>query len=305
MAGSNSNNSQRLSAGVQPGVTAPVGAGANASDGTGASGNLDATTQKLPSKSGSIAAPAAEKSERLGVNGSAPTRRAEANASGGVSANVSEGLAKSESLSADLSKSGGVSSNSDSVASRRLAHGLSPEVTTKSDAAELRRKEKEASAEERKRKFQRQHKAKVVRRAIIVAVVVLIVGMLVGFWLLRWGLNDDASSIQGQWRVKGTDTVINITDEDIVLTDEVAYDYVIDPSAKTLTFTFGGLTGNGRYRFSLDHSQLAIDDGEFDWWSTLMADIPWTFDAVAQKLVGHPEKSPELGEGEMVLERMT
>lgn len=190
------------------------------------------------------------------------------------------------------------------MASRRLAHGLSPEATAKADAAELRRKEKEASAEDRKRKFQRQHKAKMVRRALIAVAVVLVAGVVFGFWLLRWGLYDDASSIQGQWRVKGTDTVINITDEDIVLTDEVAYDYVIDPDAKTLAFTFGGLTGNGRYRFSLDHSQLAIDDGEFDWGSTLVADIPWTFDAVAQKLVGHPEKSPSLGQGDMVLERM-
>ena len=132
----------------------------------------------------------------------------------------------------------------------------------------------------------------------------LFVGVVLGFWLLRWGLHDDAASIQGQWRVKGTDTVINITDEEIVLTDEVAYDYVLDPDAKTLAFTFGGLTGNGRYRFSLDHSQLAIDDGEFDWGSTLVADIPWTIDAVAQKMVGHPEKSPSLGEGDMVLERM-
>lgn len=302
MAGSDSNNLCRpragsaSGAGARSGASMPLDGGAssgNGMTGKGASGKdaldnstadgLDGVTQKLP----------------------------QADSGNAASTSASGRIAGSGSLSGSLS--GGTDGRStgnsgpvpqDSVASRRLAHGLSPEATAKADAAELRRKEKEASAEDRKRKFQRQHKAKVVRRTLIAVAVVLVVGAVLGFWLLRWGLHDDASSIQGQWRVKGTDTVINITDEDIVLTDEVAYDYVIDPDAKTLAFTFGGLTGNGRYRFSLDHSQLAIDDGEFDWGSTLMADIPWTVDAVAQKLVGHPEKNPSLGEGDMVLERM-
>lgn len=295
MAGSGPNSSQRL------GGDAPSSAGASSSE--GASGALDGATQKLPPVD--AAASAAERSAETGdpsTSGRGPERAAARDAS----LDVSGKAARSGSLSGGLSKgvSGDASPHSGSVASRRLAHGLSPEATAKADAAELRRKEKEASAEDRKRKFQRQHKAKMVRRALIAVAVVLVAGVVFGFWLLRWGLYDDASSIQGQWRVKGTDTVINITDEDIVLTDEVAYDYVIDPDAKTLAFTFGGLTGNGRYRFSLDHSQLAIDDGEFDWGSTLVADIPWTFDAVAQKLVGHPEKSPSLGQGDMVLERM-
>lgn len=255
------------------GMTGKGASGKDALD-NGTSDGLDGVTQKLPqTDSGAVSARSAKSGNLSGTTDKRPA---------GSSGPVSE----------------------DSVASRRLAHGLSPEATAKADAAELRRKEKEASAEDRKRKFQRQHKAKMVRRAIVAAIIVLFVGVVLGFWLLRWGLHDDAASIQGQWRVKGTDTVINITDEEIVLTDEVAYDYVLDPDAKTLVFTFGGLTGNGRYRFSLDHSQLAIDDGEFDWGSTLMADIPWTLDAVVQKLVGHPEKSPGLGEGDMVLERM-
>lgn len=203
--------------------------------------------------------------------------------------------------SSDASASGSLSEE-DAVKSRRLAHGLSPE--SPSGAAELRRKEKQASAEERKRKFRRERRAKMVKRSIIAVVLVLVVGTVFGFWMLRWGLYDDASSIQGAWRVQGTDTTITITDKEIVLTDEVAYDYVLDPGAKTLSFTFGGLSGNGRYRFSLDHSQLAIDDGEFDWFSTLVADIPWTVEAVSSKLVGDPEKSPRFGAGDMALERV-
>lgn len=192
----------------------------------------------------------------------------------------------------------------DSVASRRLAHGLSPETTNSTDAAELRRKEKEASAEDRKRKAQRKHKARLARRAMLIALLVIIIGLIVVFWLLRWGLHDDASSIQGTWRVQGTDTVIEINDEEIALTDEVAYDYVLNPESKTLVFTFGALSGSGRYRFSLDHNMLAIDDGEFDAMGTLVTDIPWTVEAIASKLLSNQEKSPSLEAGNMVLERV-
>ena len=196
-------------------------------------------------------------------------------------------------------------SDQDPVASRRLAHGLSPETTNSTDAAELKRKEKEANAEERKRKAQRKHRAQIIRRTIIIILLLILIGIIVGFWLLRWGLHDDAASIQGKWRVQGTDTVIEINDEEIVLTDEVAYDYVLDPEAKTLAFTFGALTGNGRYRFSLDHNMLAIDDGDFDAMGTLMTDIPWTVDAVSRKLLGNEEKNPQLEAGDMVLERVS
>ena len=185
-----------------------------------------------------------------------------------------------------------------------MAHGLSPETTNASDAADSKRREKEASAEDRKRKVQRQHKAKMVRRTVIAIVLILLIGLIVGFWLLRWGLHDDLDSIQGTWRVQGTDTEIKITDEEIVLTDEVAYDYVLDPEAKTLSFTFGALTGNGRYRFSLDHNMLAIDDGDFDGMGTLMSDIPWTLDALSRKLLGNEELSPGLESSDMVLERI-
>lgn len=192
----------------------------------------------------------------------------------------------------------------DSVAARRAAHGLAPEATSETDAAKEKARDKDASAEDRKRKVQRQHKARLIRRTIIAIVLVIIIGIIVGFWLLRWGLHDDVASIQGKWRVQGTDTVIEINDEEIILTDEVAYDYVLDPEAKTLTFKFGALTGDGRYRFSLDHNMLAIDDGEFDAMGTLATDIPWMLDALSQKLLANHEKSPGLEDGNMVLERV-
>lgn len=281
------------------------------------SGGLDGATQKLPAVEAATAvaqgaAGAGEGgSQAKGAGGSKAAGGATSAATGRMSKAAGPGpVSKPAAGSASGSVSGKLSSDSaslsqDTVASRRLAHGLSPETTSRAEAAELRRKEKEASAEERKRKFQKQQRAKVVRRSIIAVLLVLLVGILLAFWLLRWGMHDDAASIQGQWRVQGTDTIIDINDEEIVLTDEVAYDYVLAPDSKTLAFTFGGLTGSGRYRFSLDHSMLSIDDGDFDWGATLAADVPWILDAVAQELMGNPTKSPSLGEGDMVLERVS
>lgn len=287
------------------------------------SGGLDGATQKLPAVEAATAAAqgaagAGEGGSQAKGAGPGPAKAAAKGAGGAASAATGRmskaagpgPVSKPAAGSASGSVSGKLSSDSaslsqDTVASRRLAHGLSPETTSKAEAAELRRKEKEASAEERKRKFQKQQRAKVVRRSIIAVLLVLLVGILLAFWLLRWGMHDDAASIQGQWRVQGTDTIIDINDEEIVLTDEVAYDYVLAPDSKTLAFTFGGLTGSGRYRFSLDHSMLSIDDGDFDWGATLAADVPWILDAVAQELMGNPTKSPSLGEGDMVLERVS
>lgn len=193
----------------------------------------------------------------------------------------------------------------DAIKARRIAHGLSPEAshgnggTPRGRAATSERK-----ADDRKKKVKREHRAKVAKRVVIIVLISIIVIVAVGFWLIRWGLHDDAADIQGQWRVQGTDATIVINDEKIVLNDEVAYDYVIDPSSKTLLFTFGGLSGSGRYRFSLDHDQLAINDGEHDWFSTFVSDVPWTAEALVRSLTGEVAKSPAIGEGDTVLERV-
>lgn len=265
-----------------------------------------AATQKMPAGKTATGS-AAGATGAVAAGGAAAAGGGAAGASGKVAAGSTPKPSASGSLSGGLS--GNVSGSlpdgaaNDPVALRRAAHGLAPE--TAADVAKVKRMEKEATAEDRKRKAQRKHKAKIVRRTAIVLVLVLIIGALVGFWLLRWGLHDDRASIQGTWRVQGTDTTITINDEEIVLTDEVAYDYVLDPESKTLSFKFGALTGDGRYRFSLDHNMLAIDDGEFDAMGTLMTDIPWTIEAVAQKFVGNQEKSPSLEDGNMVLERVS
>lgn len=119
--------------------------------------------------------------------------------------------------------------------------------------------------------------------AVLAALLVVSVG---GFSWYRWLAGDDALDIQGTWYIAGTDTPIVITEEQIVLNEEVSYGYVLDESAKTIDFTFSYLEGAGHYRFSLDRQMLAIMDGKFGWWDTLGDDLAWLPGALVDALGG-------------------
>ncbi len=69
--------------------------------------------------------------------------------------------------------------------------------------------------------------------AVLAALLVVSVG---GFSWYRWLAGDDALDIQGTWYIAGTDTPIVITEEQIVLNEEVSYGYVLDESAKNHRF---------------------------------------------------------------------
>ncbi len=163
---------------------------------------------------------------------------------------------------------------------------------------------REASVDERKKRFRKERHARAIKRTIIVVVLALIIGTIGGFCTIHWFAYNDAESIQGTWCIEDTDTVFTITDTTITLTEGVAYEYVIDPEGKMIAFTFGGLEGYARYRFSLDHNELCVQDGSYDWVGTLFADIPWTFEAAVQYLTGGGQKSPSFGNGSMVLSRV-
>lgn len=212
---------------------------------------------------------------------------------------------------------------SDPVVAKRIAHGLSPEPTdaksgdlraggartAASDGeapvrrafSKERREQKEA--EDRLKKLQHKKRMRTLRRVILVFVLLLIVAAAIVFSWVRWCAVDDAAALQGQWVIAGSDATVTITDTEIRLTDDVAYDYVIDTEAKTIAYTFGGLTGHGRYRLALDGNSLAINDGDYDWFSTLVGDIPWTVEALVAELKHDPSKSPGLGAGQL-LERV-
>lgn len=206
------------------------------------------------------------------------------------------------------------SADLDPVAAKRLSHGLSPIPTDDKPKAEdasasdesrpykQRRIDKETL--KRQRKAIRTHRLRILRRTLIIVVLVLLVIAIAGFWFIRHGLVDDKQAIQGKWQLDTNGAAITITEDKIVLTDDVSYDYFIDPDSKTIVFAFGSLTGNGRYRFSLDQQQLAIEDGDFDWFSTVISDIPWTASALADMVMNKEPKSPDLGENGKLLERV-
>lgn len=172
--------------------------------------------------------------------------------------------------------------------------------------------EEEAASDSEAPESARPSKRKSVRRAqkpkrlglwIAIAVVVLIAVAVSLFAWDRWARYDDAADFQGEWHVADSANTVTIDGESIHLTDKEAYAYTMDAGAKTLTFTFSDLSGQARYRFSADRTQVAIQDGEFGTMDTLASDIAWAWSCLIGTIIGQPSASPSLGEGSLVLTR--
>lgn len=137
----------------------------------------------------------------------------------------------------------------------------------------------------------------------LLAIVLLVVGI---FSWDRWLRYDDAAEFQGEWQTHGTTAVVVIDGETIKLAEDVAYAYTLDTGAKTITFKFGNMEGAGRYRFSLDRSQLVITDGDgYSWFSTLTDDIAWQFDQLVRAIQGQPQAEPPSNDEATVLDRLS
>ena len=122
----------------------------------------------------------------------------------------------------------------------------------------------------------------------------------------RWFRYDDAAEFQGSWQVADSTGVVVIDGESIKLTQDVAYAYRLDTGAKTITFSFGDMQGQGRYRFSLDRTQLVITDGAgYDGWTTLLDDVAWMAGQLASMVQGNPERKAVETEGLTVLNRLS
>ncbi|WP_449674687.1 hypothetical protein ACTQKJ_05790 [Eggerthellaceae bacterium PR-HUZ602407-17] len=106
---------------------------------------------------------------------------------------------------------------------------------------------------------------------VVLVLVTLISGI---FAWNRWWRFNDVQDIQGEWVVQGSSVSVFFTNDKILLTKKLPYDYKIDPVAKTLTFSFGKFQGSGRYMFRHNRTQLVILDGAtFSPVSTLRDDI--------------------------------
>ena len=138
---------------------------------------------------------------------------------------------------------------------------------------------------------------------IAAGIVALVVIAASFFAWDRWLRYDDAADFQGQWHIADSAGIVTIDEGSIHLTDKEAYAYTMDPGAKTLAFTFGDLSGQARYRFSADRTQVAIQDGEFGTLDTILSDISWSWSCLISMITGQPQTSPSLGEGSLVLTR--
>ena len=141
----------------------------------------------------------------------------------------------------------------------------------------------------------------VVAVLVAIAVVVVTVG---SFSWGRWLRYDDVADFQGAWYANGTTSLVTVDGQEIHLTSDVAYGYTLDTGAKTITFTFGDLQGQGRYRFSADRSELVITDGDgFSFWGNLFSDIGWQFGQLITGLQGKEAPREEAVDGVTVLDR--
>lgn len=94
--------------------------------------------------------------------------------------------------------------------------------------------------------------------AILLVAIVVVVGL---FSWNRWLRYDDVADFQGLWNYTDGAVQVTIDGEEIRLTKDAAYSYEIDPKRKSITLSFGSLTGQGVYEFSEDRNVLVIVDG--------------------------------------------
>lgn len=146
-------------------------------------------------------------------------------------------------------------------------------------------------------------RAKSKKLGVVFAVLAILAVLLTcAFSWYRWLYGNDALNMQGTWYVNGSDAAITITEDEIVLADDVTYTYTIDPVNKSIEFFFSDLSGCGHYRFSLDRGELAIIDGECTGTDSILSDLGWLMGALFFELQGK-EAAPAEAEGAMLLSR--
>ena len=112
---------------------------------------------------------------------------------------------------------------------------------------------------------------------IVVGVILALLLVLTGFIAAsRWLVFNDENDIQGKWYVYGTDVPLTFENGSIVINSDTSYAYHIDPTAKTIEYSFGNLAGHGRYWFNDGRKILVITDGnDYTMWSTLSEDLSY------------------------------
>lgn len=109
--------------------------------------------------------------------------------------------------------------------------------------------------------------AKGVRKKIFAAVGIVFIAAFVvaavvaGLWAWNaWFRYDDAADIQGGWNTGNPAVSVTIDATAIHMPDSVDFAYTIDTREKTISFSFGELSGGGSYEFSEDRTMFTITE---------------------------------------------
>jgi len=107
----------------------------------------------------------------------------------------------------------------------------------------------------------------------IIATIILIIVAAAGFWFFwqEWVRYDDTQDIQGTWLVSTTGAAISVNDETIRIASDAAYEYEMNTTDKSLSFSFLKLTGTARYRFGGDRASFVVVEGQ----ETGMVQLIW------------------------------
>lgn len=73
----------------------------------------------------------------------------------------------------------------------------------------------------------------------------------------------DASNFKGEWVVEGTSVTVVFTG-DKFKTYGAEYDYTLDTSSHTITYTSDSMTGSATYSFSDDNKKLTLTEASDD-----------------------------------------
>ncbi len=146
-------------------------------------------------------------------------------------------------------------------------------------------KAKDAAQAARGRKVSVGLVVKIALAAVLVAVVAVGVSSVIAFNHVR---------DSGTWYLNCTNVAVQITPDEIVLTGDVAYDYQLDATNKTIQLEFGNLKGGGSYLFSLNRQQLMIVDGQDHATETLLEDFWWTIQALLAQARGEEYPLPTM-----------
>lgn len=168
--------------------------------------------------------------------------------------------------------------------------------------------EQESDAPKRKQTHAPSRRGAVALKVTGIVFGVLAIAVIISFAVFlwdRWALYDDAADIQGTWAAEGGTTEIEISGDEITLSRDATLDYTIDPFAKTLTYSIGDLSGAGRYRFSPDRQQVAIEDGQESWFETLLDDLAYSVQLTFAQVTGGESPALALDPEAIVLSRDT